>query len=95
MRFEGFNPQPCIADVKSRVPDFFLHFLRIQRDLRIGWYYVKAAKHGEIIKAEFDIFDPLKTQGVNGGHKGTTNANPVNDYSNKNIGLTERAQYSS
>ncbi len=39
----------------------------------------------EIIKAEFDIFCAEKHKGSTGEYKGTTNANPVNDISNKNI----------
>ncbi len=56
-------------------------------------YYTRKeiAKHGEIIKAEFDIFAALrKTQGANGGLQGTTNANLVNDIQNKISSLTER-----
>ncbi len=41
-------------------------------------------KHGEIIKAEFDIFALRKTQGGQRvDYKGTTNANPVNDIQTK------------
>ncbi len=43
--------------------------------------YVKIAKHGEIIKAEFIIFTTSrKTQrGQRVDYKGTTNADPVSD----------------
>ncbi len=34
------------------------------------------AKHGEIIKAEFDIFALRNTRGQRVDHKGTTNAKP-------------------
>ncbi len=48
------------------------------------------AKHGEIIKAEFDIFAlQRKTQRVNRWTKGTTNANPVNDIQTKISSLTK------
>ncbi len=47
-------------------------------------YYTKGnKKHGEIIKAEFDIF-ALENTGQRVDYKGTTNANPVNDIQNKN-----------
>ncbi len=43
------------------------------------------AKHGESIKAEFDIFALRKEKhkGSTGELKGTTNANPVNDIQTK------------
>ncbi len=47
------------------------------------------SKHGEIIKAEFDIFAPRKhTQGVNGGLAQRMRT-PVNDIQTKTR-LTER-----
>ncbi len=52
------------------------------------------AKHGEIIKAEFDIFTSEKHKGVSRlDYKGTmkANANPVNDIQTKiSKSLTER-----
>ncbi len=55
-----------------------------------GILYVKGnkAKHGEITKAEFDIFNSEKH---NGWTTSTTNANPVvNDIQTKISSLTER-----
>ncbi len=46
------------------------------------------AKHGEIIKAEFDIFALRKHKGSTGGLQSTTNANPV--IQTKISSLTER-----
>ncbi len=49
------------------------------------------AKHGGIIKAEFDIFALENTRGQRVDYKGiVTNANPVNDIQTKISGLTER-----
>ncbi len=87
MRFEGLTPSLAsthFTDVKSRVLDFY--FRRSAGFTVDGILYVKEiAKHGEIIKAEFDIFALRKTQGSTGGLQGTTNTDPVERRSEQNI----------
>ncbi len=57
--------------------------------------YVKGnSKHGEIIKAEFDIFALSKTQGVNWWTTKAQRTNLVNDIQTKKYqSLTDERQY--
>ncbi len=83
MRFEGLQPRPefHFTDGSLGCQTFTFQNPAIRID---GILYVKG-KQVKLLKQSSISCTSKNTRGQRGDYKGTTNANPVNDYSNKNI----------